>query len=277
MTQKQINDVIRESRKRAGLTQEQLAEKLGVSNKTVSKWETGRSYPDLLLVPAISKELGISVTEFFDCDEAKPENTKQLNTEKIIKSKTNMIIAVTLILLIAFLILPLSAAASASSAPLLLLIFVVIGVLMIIVSIISAVKETITVSSIPCIVKGDEKAMFSFKNALAVYIFLWYIISFVPIILFPKRLSTPTVITTVYVVFSLILIALPIKYHFKVLTIKNLIMLVASLATLAFSIYVFIYNEASGIWYIHYRPIIIAQLINFVAVLTCRTLKISDE
>lgn len=53
---------LRESRK---LTQQQLAEKLMVSDKAVSKWETGRGYPDLALIEPLSAALGVSVIELF--------------------------------------------------------------------------------------------------------------------------------------------------------------------------------------------------------------------
>lgn len=50
-------------RENKGLTQLQLAEKIGVSSKAVSKWETGKGLPDISLVDALSKALGVSVME----------------------------------------------------------------------------------------------------------------------------------------------------------------------------------------------------------------------
>lgn len=55
--------VIRELRERSGLTQAGLAEKLHVSDKTVSKWETGRGYPDISLLSPIAEVFRISVGE----------------------------------------------------------------------------------------------------------------------------------------------------------------------------------------------------------------------
>ncbi len=52
-------------RKRRGLTQAELGEKLGVSAKTVSKWETGRSYPDILLLPRLAAVFGVTVDALF--------------------------------------------------------------------------------------------------------------------------------------------------------------------------------------------------------------------
>jgi len=53
-------------RNHAGLTQEQLAGRLGVSAQSVSKWETAVSMPDILLLPALAGELGVTVDDLFD-------------------------------------------------------------------------------------------------------------------------------------------------------------------------------------------------------------------
>lgn len=54
---------IRALREQKGLTQAQLAERLFVSDKTVSKWENGKGYPDISLLESIAEALGVSVTE----------------------------------------------------------------------------------------------------------------------------------------------------------------------------------------------------------------------
>ena len=54
---------IRELRQQKGLTQLQLAQLLSVSDKAVSKWETGKGYPDITLLEPIADAFGISVTE----------------------------------------------------------------------------------------------------------------------------------------------------------------------------------------------------------------------
>ena len=56
---KTIGENIAYFRKKKKLTQEQLAEKLGVSNKTVSKWETGHGFPDISLISELSKILRV--------------------------------------------------------------------------------------------------------------------------------------------------------------------------------------------------------------------------
>ncbi len=66
MDQAGIGKFIAELRKEKKLTQEQLAELLGVSNKTVSRWENGRCMPDLSLLSFIADELGVSVSELLN-------------------------------------------------------------------------------------------------------------------------------------------------------------------------------------------------------------------
>ena len=63
MNQLTIGKFIAQKRKEKNLTQEQLAEVLGVSNKTVSKWECGKCMPDYGIVKPLCQELGITVSE----------------------------------------------------------------------------------------------------------------------------------------------------------------------------------------------------------------------
>ena len=63
MNQYVTGAVIRELREKNKMTQLQLAERLGVSDKTVSKWETAKGYPDITLLEPIAEVFKISVTE----------------------------------------------------------------------------------------------------------------------------------------------------------------------------------------------------------------------
>ena len=63
MNQEKIGKFIAMLRKEKNFKQEALASALGVSNKTISRWETGKYMPDLSLFPLLSKELGVSVNE----------------------------------------------------------------------------------------------------------------------------------------------------------------------------------------------------------------------
>lgn len=63
MKQTVIGNFISQKRKEKNLTQEQLAEKLGISNKTVSKWETGKSMPDYSIIELLCEVLSVSISE----------------------------------------------------------------------------------------------------------------------------------------------------------------------------------------------------------------------
>lgn len=54
---------IKQQRESRGMTQRQLSERLSVSDKTVSKWETGRGLPDIGILPELASALGVSLTE----------------------------------------------------------------------------------------------------------------------------------------------------------------------------------------------------------------------
>ena len=69
MNQQVIVKFISLKRKEKNLTQEQLAEKIGVSNKTVSKWENGKCMPDYSVIEILCNELGITVSELLDGEE----------------------------------------------------------------------------------------------------------------------------------------------------------------------------------------------------------------
>lgn len=60
-------------RKEKGLTQAELAERLNVSDKAVSRWETGKNYPDISLFQSISDVLDISISELLEGKRVKAE------------------------------------------------------------------------------------------------------------------------------------------------------------------------------------------------------------
>jgi len=61
-----IGEKIKELRKKRGVTQEQLAENLGVSFQAVSKWENNIAYPDIALVPALASFFEVTTDYLFD-------------------------------------------------------------------------------------------------------------------------------------------------------------------------------------------------------------------
>ncbi len=63
MNQYVTGAIIRELREKNNMTQAKLAEQLNISDKTVSKWETAKGYPDITLLEPIAEAFGISITE----------------------------------------------------------------------------------------------------------------------------------------------------------------------------------------------------------------------
>lgn len=63
MNQEKIGNFILELRKEKNMTQQELADKIGVTDKAISKWENGRGMPDLSLMKPLCKELGITINE----------------------------------------------------------------------------------------------------------------------------------------------------------------------------------------------------------------------
>ena len=61
-------NLIKDLRENKGLTQKELAENLGVSDKAVSKWETNRGLPDISIIEDLAKALGISLAELLTGD-----------------------------------------------------------------------------------------------------------------------------------------------------------------------------------------------------------------
>ena len=66
MDQNKIGLFLKELRKEKGMTQEQLAEKLNVSGRTVSRWETGSNLPDISLLTSIADILGVNTSELLN-------------------------------------------------------------------------------------------------------------------------------------------------------------------------------------------------------------------
>lgn len=81
MNQIMIGRFIAMKRKEKNLTQEQLAEKLGISNKTISKWENGKCMPDYSIVKPLCQELGITIAELMD-GEVKENNSIRIFDEQ---------------------------------------------------------------------------------------------------------------------------------------------------------------------------------------------------
>lgn len=84
MNQMAIGNFIEKKRKEQNLTQAQLAEKLGVSNKTVSKWENGKCMPDYGVIQPLCTELGVTVSELMDGVERAQDSIRAYDDEQIL-------------------------------------------------------------------------------------------------------------------------------------------------------------------------------------------------
>lgn len=112
MDQITIGRFIAKKRKEQSLTQEQLAEHLGVSNKTVSKWETGKCMPDYSVINMLCEELKISVSELMDGEEADGKSVRVYDdgqildllrrTQELEKQKVTLIGIILIVMGIAF-------------------------------------------------------------------------------------------------------------------------------------------------------------------------------
>ena len=83
MNQSITGKFIAQKRKEKNLTQEQLAEKLGVSNTTISKWETGKCMPNYAIVGSLCEELRITIAELMDGEEIEEKSVRAYDEEQI--------------------------------------------------------------------------------------------------------------------------------------------------------------------------------------------------
>ena len=84
MDQLKIGKFIAECRKQKNLTQMQLAEKLGITDKAISKWERGIAMPDSSIMLELCDILGISVNELLSGEKVNMENNNQKNEQLLL-------------------------------------------------------------------------------------------------------------------------------------------------------------------------------------------------
>lgn len=89
MDPEKTGSFISDRRKAIGLTQSQLAEKLGVTDKAVSKWERGRSFPDLSLFTPLCSLLDVTLNELFAGERIPQERLKEKADEILMEVVTN--------------------------------------------------------------------------------------------------------------------------------------------------------------------------------------------
>ena len=84
MNQVQIGRFLAQERKRKGYTQKQLSEKLGISDKTVSKWECGNGFPEVSLLLPLCGELDITVNELLSGERVCEEDYRRKAEENMV-------------------------------------------------------------------------------------------------------------------------------------------------------------------------------------------------
>lgn len=78
MEYEKTGKLIQELRKEKGLTQMALSEKLGVTDRAVSKWERGKSFPDISILKPLAEALDVSVSELLDGERRMPDKVKDI-------------------------------------------------------------------------------------------------------------------------------------------------------------------------------------------------------
>lgn len=147
MDQVKIGKFISKNRKKKNITQQQLAEKLGVSDRTVGNWENGRNMPDLSLFKPLCDELDISINDLISGEKIKEKDYKDKLEENIINTinysnnvteknnkKTSIILFIVGLLLISLILI------FTKSCNIFLLILFVIGIILIFIGIINFIK-----------------------------------------------------------------------------------------------------------------------------------------
>ena len=95
-----LGEKIKECRKQAGFSQEQLAERLNVSRQAITKWETNKGIPDIANLIAISDEFGLSLDELIKDDVAVK---KKIITDSSAK-KWHILMIVYLVAIVAYIV-----------------------------------------------------------------------------------------------------------------------------------------------------------------------------
>lgn len=104
MDSKLTGKIIASKRKEKGLNQIQLGELLNVSNRTISKWENGDGFPDISLLPEISKTLDITIDELLTGEPPKPVIKEVIVNDKKNSSNSKYKFVISEIISFAFII-----------------------------------------------------------------------------------------------------------------------------------------------------------------------------
>lgn len=182
MNQEKIGKFIAENRKLKKMTQVELAEKLGVSDRSVSKWENGRCMPDLSLFEQLCNELGITINELLSGEKIKKEEYQQELEKNIVttidysqKQIENQKQEISYIIMIIGILISLSAFIIFSAESSWSLIYSVIGIVIFIIGIFKKTK-----------IKSKIKKVGISILAFIIIFSLFYIIDFISVMSFHR-------------------------------------------------------------------------------------------
>ena len=86
MNQQKIGNFILELRKEKNMTQQELADQIGVTDKAISKWENGRGMPDLSLMKPLCNALGITINELLSSEKLDKKDYQDKFEENILNT-----------------------------------------------------------------------------------------------------------------------------------------------------------------------------------------------
>ncbi len=89
MNQEKVGEFIASLRKEKNYTQKQLADILGVTDKAISRWETGKGFPEVSLLLPLCNELGITVNELLAAERISEADYKEKAEENLVNALSN--------------------------------------------------------------------------------------------------------------------------------------------------------------------------------------------
>lgn len=93
MDTEQFGKFVAEQRKAKGYTQKVLAEKLGVTDKAISRWENGHGYPDIVLLEPLAKELEITIVELMHSERRSNDDLAPQKADEAISNAIDITIS----------------------------------------------------------------------------------------------------------------------------------------------------------------------------------------
>src|SRR5690554_1873513 len=237
---KNFKNILSENRKKLNITQRQLADKINVSDKQISKWETGVSYPDITMLNSLAKALEISVNELLESDDLKVNDTnestdydllKEIKKTTIVSFRTKMIISILL------LFVPiLSFLGTLLSSRLIFNLFVVLGSIGYIVSFGLSISSSINIYNY---IKNNRYSK-KYTNTLKKYNLIYYAIIFTLLNMLVLLINNNIVIVFISIIptilFSLVPIIITKKTGLKYIVKDKLIYLVPAIIFLMLNI-----------------------------------------